>query len=192
MTRPQWGDADKWRTARDWTFPRTGRGREPDVHRSSANCVAMQHQATLTYSQPLIRQAVWGFWRRVVGLRFAFALAFGAASLAFLLLDGDRSWLVGVIATALVLGILFIVALFFAHYRNSAYKLRAMDNGQAELTAAPSTLSFSSAAPNLLNSMGIGSRSLAIPNVLAVTVLKSTFRYTSTRGCFSRTPGVYS
>jgi hypothetical protein len=106
----------------------------------------MQHQTTLTYSQSLIRQAVWGFWRRVVGLRFAFALALAAASLAFLLLDGDRSWFVGVIATALAFGILFVVALFFIHDRNSAHKLRAMGNGQAELTATPSTLSFSSAA----------------------------------------------
>ena len=106
----------------------------------------MQHQTILTYSQPLIRQAVWGFWRRVVGLRFALAFGLATVGLASLLLAGDRSWLVGVIATTLVFGILFLFALFFVHYRNSVHRFRALGNARAELTATVSTLSFSSAA----------------------------------------------
>jgi len=113
----------------------------------SRRVIAMQHQTTLTYSQPLIRQAVWGFWRRVVGVRFAFALALMTVALVFLLLAGDRSWQVGVIATTLAFGILFLFVLFFVHYRNSVQKFRALgDNARAELTATASALSFSSAA----------------------------------------------
>jgi hypothetical protein len=113
---------------------------------AQAQFLTMQYQTTLTYSEPLIRQAVWGFWRRVVGFRFVFLIALVAASLAFLVLGGDRSWLVGVIATILIFGVLFSAAVFSVHYRNSAQKFRELCNGQASMTATPQTLSFFSAA----------------------------------------------
>jgi hypothetical protein len=106
----------------------------------------MELRATLTYSPSLIRQAVWAFWRRVVGLQFPAALILVTIGLVALLRSGDRSWRVGVAASILILGMLFMVALFFIHYRNSTQKLRAMGTPQAELIATHSSLSVSSGA----------------------------------------------
>ena len=106
----------------------------------------MELRAALAYNQSLIRQAVWCFWRRVVGFRFPTALILIAIGLVALIRAGDSSWLVGVAASALILGILFMVALFLVHYRNGIQKLRAMGNPQAELVVTDSILSFSSGA----------------------------------------------
>ncbi|HET7330603.1 YcxB family protein [Dyella sp.] len=106
----------------------------------------MELRASLTYSPSLIRQAVWAFWRRVVGLQFPAALILITIGLVALLRSGDRSWLVGVVASVLILGTLFMVALFLVHYRNSTQKLRAMGAPQAELIATHSSLSLSSGA----------------------------------------------
>jgi len=119
----------------------------------------MEHQATLRFSEPLIRQAVLGFWRRSVGVGFIFALALLTIGLASMLYAGDRSWLVGVFASGLVLGISFPIALFVVHYRNSTQKLRSMGSPQASLIATESTLSLSS---------GAGSSSLPWSSVLEI------------------------
>lgn len=81
-----------------------------------------------------------------MGLQFPAALILVTIGLVALLRSGDRSWRVGVAASILILGMLFMVALFFIHYRNSTQKLRAMGTPQAELIATHSSLSVSSGA----------------------------------------------
>ncbi|MEZ0472990.1 YcxB family protein [Luteimonas salinilitoris] len=104
------------------------------------------HRVILTYSKPLLRQAVRSFWWRVVGFKFLVALALVAAALLMLILGGDTSWFVGVLASVLVLGITFMVALYVIHYRNSLHKLQAMGTPQATLDASETSLSLSSGA----------------------------------------------
>lgn len=104
------------------------------------------HRVSLTYSKPLLRKAVHGFWWRVVGIRFFVALALVAVALIMLVLGGDTSWLVGVLASVLAFGFIFIVALYVIHYRNTIYKFKAMGNPQATLDASEIYLSLSSGA----------------------------------------------
>ena len=104
------------------------------------------HEITLTYNESIIRQAVIGFWWRVIGLRFLIALGLVAIGLGALLSKGDDSWIVGVLASALALGVTFVVALYVIHFRNSMQKFRTLGNAQAVLEASPTQLSLSSAA----------------------------------------------
>ena len=104
----------------------------------------MSHHATLIYAEPLLRQAVFAFWRRSVGVGFVVALAVVAISLGVLIGQGETSWLVGVLATVLALGIAFVVALYFVHYRNSLRKFREMGSPQATFLAEESSSTFSS------------------------------------------------
>lgn len=104
------------------------------------------HHAILLYDKPLIRRAVRSFWWRVVGLRFFMALAVVAVSLVMRIRGGDTSWVVGALASVLALGIVFMVALYVVHYRNSLHKLKAMGDAQATLDASETSLSLSSAA----------------------------------------------
>ncbi len=104
------------------------------------------HEIALKYSDTIVRQAVLGFWWRVVGFRFLIALGMVAIGLVGLLRTGDRSWIVGVLASALALGIAFIVALYVIHYSHSMQKFRALGKGQALLKVSTTELTLSSGA----------------------------------------------
>ena len=104
----------------------------------------MSHEATLIYTEPLLRHAVFAFWRRSVGIGFAIALVVVALSLGGLVAQGMYSWLVGALATVLVLGASFAAALYFVHYRSSLRKFREMGDPQATFRAEESSFTISS------------------------------------------------
>jgi len=85
----------------------------------------------LHFSEPLIRRAVWAFWRRVTGWRFFVAIALLLASFIYSVCSGDRSWWVGVTATILIFAAAFTVALYAVHYRSSITRFRRMRSPEA-------------------------------------------------------------
>jgi hypothetical protein len=106
----------------------------------------LNYETILTYSEPLIRQAVLAFWRRSVGVGFMVALLLVALGLAFYLLRGEASWVAGVLGTVFAFGVLFIVALYFTHYRNSLAKFRDMGSPNATFRVDDSSFTISSDA----------------------------------------------
>ena len=86
----------------------------------------MPYQTTLIYSEILIRRAVLAFWWRSVGFGFPVALGLIAFSLADLLYQGNTSWVVGVLASVLFVGIAFIATIYFVHLANSMQKFRTL------------------------------------------------------------------
>ena len=105
---------------------------------------AMPHEATLIYSTVLLRQAVFAFWWRSVGVGFFVALFIAAIGLAVLVALGQASWIIGVLATVLVAGIGFAVAVYVVHYRNSLRKFRQMDTPRSTFRAEESSFTMSS------------------------------------------------
>lgn len=106
----------------------------------------MNLETTLTYSDPLLRHAVFAFWRRTVGVGFWVALFVIGGSLGFLLSHGEVSWVVGMLGTILTFGVLFVVALYVVHYRNSLAKFREMGRPNATFSANDSSFTISSGA----------------------------------------------
>ena len=104
----------------------------------------MKHSATLIYTESLIREAVFGFWRRSIGVGFYVAVIWVAASLAWLVWRGNSSWVVGVLATVLLFGVLFAATLYVVHYRNAICKLRGMPSKQANFVAEEAGFSVAS------------------------------------------------
>ena len=102
----------------------------------------MSHEATLIYSETLLRQAVFAFWRRSVGVGFLAALLVAVLGLIVLVAQGMASWLVGTIAAVLVLGIGFATAVYIIHYRNSLRKFRQMEKPQATFLADEATFTI--------------------------------------------------
>ena len=102
----------------------------------------MSHEATLIYSEALLRQAVFAFWRRSVGVGFLAALLVAVLGLVVLVAQGMASWLVGTIAAVLVLGIAFATFVYIVHYRNSLRKFRQMDKPQATFRADESSFTI--------------------------------------------------
>jgi YcxB-like protein len=112
----------------------------------------MAHAATLEYNEALLRRAVLAFWRRTVGIKLLLALAVIALSLLLLVRGGDRSWAVGVLASFLVIGVAFSVAIYVVHIKNSLRKFRQMGPPIAAFSAQESTFTLSS---------GLGTTTLA-------------------------------
>jgi len=102
----------------------------------------MSHEATLIYSEALLRQAVFAFWRRSVGVGFLAALLVAMLGLGVLVAQGMASWIVGTLAAVLVLGIAFATVVYVVHYRNSLRKFRQMDNPRATFRADESTFTI--------------------------------------------------
>ncbi len=89
----------------------------------------------LHYSEPLIRSAVWAFWRRVTGWRYFVAIALVLGSCIYSISSGDRSWWVGVSASVLCLAIIFALALYVIHYRGAITRFRRMQSPVATFEA---------------------------------------------------------
>jgi hypothetical protein len=104
----------------------------------------MVHEITLEYTEPLLRQAVLAFWRRTVGVGMFVALAIVASGLAWMVWQGDRSWVVGVGGGLLVFGVGIPFAVYFVHLRRSLAKFRAMGSPQAKLTLDEASFEMSS------------------------------------------------
>ena len=105
----------------------------------------VQHHATLTYSEPILRSAALAFWRRTLGAGFFVALLLVAASLVVLLFQGEAGWLVGALATVLVIALLVMVALYLVHYRRALHTFHRMGHQSATFKAEESSFTFSSA-----------------------------------------------
>lgn len=104
----------------------------------------MPHEATLIYSTALLRQAVFAFWRRSVGVGFFVALLIAALGLVVLVALGQASWLIGGLAAVLVLGIAFAIVIYVVHYRRSLHKFRQMNQPRATFCADESSFTMSS------------------------------------------------
>lgn len=106
----------------------------------------MTHQTTLIYSESLLLRAVWRFWWRTVSRRFLIPGLLIGTLLAIELAGGNRSWIVGVLASALVLGAIFPLAIFVAHYRNALQNWQDMGEPRARFVASDRTFKLSTGA----------------------------------------------
>jgi hypothetical protein len=106
--------------------------------------VTMPHETTLIYSESLLRQAVFGFWRRSVGIGFFVALLIAALGLVVLVALGQSSWIIGGLAAVLVVGIAFTIVIYVVHYRRSLHKFRQMGQPRAVFRADESSFTMSS------------------------------------------------
>jgi len=104
----------------------------------------MPHETTLIYSTALLRQAVFAFWRRSVGVGFFVALLIAAIGLVILVALGQASWLIGGLAAVLVLGIAFAIVVYVVHYRRSLHKFHQMDTPRSTFRADESSFTMSS------------------------------------------------
>jgi hypothetical protein len=111
----------------------------------------VQYQATLAYTEPLVREAALAFWRRTVGVGFFIALALLLCTVSFLAWHGDRSWFVGALGSFLVFGLAFALLVYFVHLRNALARFRAMGEPVATLSLSEASFTLSS---------GLGSTSL--------------------------------
>lgn len=87
----------------------------------------------LRYSEETVRNAVKEFYKRTVGVSLPIVLGLMLIFFGYLLWTGNTSWITGVVGSALAMALVFMIALYVAHYRNSMQRFRAMKNPMAFL-----------------------------------------------------------
>jgi hypothetical protein len=81
---------------------------------------------TLVYTEALVRQSVRRFCGRTIGWLYPAVLLATAAVVVWLIIGGNRTWIVGVIGTVVCLGVLFTVVLYRNQMSASLVKFRAL------------------------------------------------------------------
>ena len=106
----------------------------------------MEYQAKLQYDSALLREALFGFWWRTVTGRLLVALTVSLFGFVYCWVNGDRSWLIGVLGAVLVSGVGMIMAVYFVHLANMKRKIKNMGTPEATFTASDSSFSVASGA----------------------------------------------
>lgn len=102
------------------------------------------HSATLKYDEHLVNRAVRSYWRRSLGLGVLVGLPLICILLAIEVASGDRSWYMGLLAGAAILGIGMPILVYCVHYRNSMAKFRDMKEPLATFVADEESFTLSS------------------------------------------------
>jgi hypothetical protein len=93
------------------------------------------HQVDVRYTEPLVREAVNAFFWRTLRRRFGWpgwvALAATVAVFCFLVVSGDRSWLVGFMGAAILCVLLIFAMGYIAHTRNTTRRFARMAEPKA-------------------------------------------------------------
>jgi Na+/melibiose symporter-like transporter len=104
----------------------------------------MSVQASLRYTEAVVREAALASWRRAFGIRFVVVLLAVAAILIYLVVRGDRSWFVGLTGAVVVLGSAFAAFFYMASRRTPLRTLRRMRLPEASFQADAQSFSISS------------------------------------------------
>ena len=102
------------------------------------------HSATLKYNEHLVNRAVRSYWRRSLGLSVLIGVPLICIFLAIQVASGDRSWYMGLLAGAAILGIGMPILVYWVHYRNSMAKFRDMKEPVATFVADEDSFTLAS------------------------------------------------
>ena len=102
------------------------------------------HSAILKYDEHLVNRAVRSYWRRSLGLGVLVGVPLLCIFLAILVARGDRSWYMGLLAGAAILGVGMPILVYWVHYRNSMAKFRDMKEPVATFVADEDSFTLAS------------------------------------------------
>lgn len=95
------------------------------------------HTIKLEYSAPEIKRTIRVYFLKKVGYTLPLVTALLFVFVAYRVVSGDRSWLVGATGAVAVLATLFIFVGYFAHLNRSLARLRRMKVTQAKMELHP-------------------------------------------------------
>ena len=102
----------------------------------------------MRYSEEIAREAVRRFLarrlRELFDVKFRIAAVVAIGTLCWLLWTGNRSWLVGAVATLLVLVPVALLAVYAAHWRNTVVRIRQMQVPMARCRLSDTELTIAS------------------------------------------------
>ncbi|WP_198147282.1 YcxB family protein [Gilvimarinus polysaccharolyticus] len=100
----------------------------------------------LEYSKPLIKRSIKDYWWRQVGPLFLAVAIFMIGFLIYRIVQGDRSWLVGLVGAIVIMAVVIMVASYVVHLKRSLSKLGSMGKPEATLELEDNRFRISSGA----------------------------------------------
>ena len=100
----------------------------------------------LEYSKLLIKRAIKAYWWRQVGPLFLAVTIFMIGFLIYRIVQGDRSWLVGLVGAIVLMAVVIMVASYVVHLKRSLSKLGGMGKPEATLELEDNRFRVSSGA----------------------------------------------
>lgn len=100
----------------------------------------------LVYTWPLMQRATAAYLWRVTGWRFTLAVGLLVVAAVGMVVRGDRSWMLGLFAAGVVIGVLVPLALFVQERRRGLQMLRDAQRSPLTLTLSPASFALSSSA----------------------------------------------
>ena len=91
----------------------------------------MNREIIVRYTPEIIKFAVWQFWRRNIGAGGFVVFGFMIALALYLLVIGDRSWLLGVVVTTVLFCFFLGVASYRIYLSRSMEKFKRLDDAVA-------------------------------------------------------------
>lgn len=88
---------------------------------------------TLKYSEQYVRDAVRLYWRRTIGLVYPVVSLLLAVFVIYQVMNGERSWFVGVVGAVAAISIAVIIAVYFVNLSRSLGRFRRMKDPVATL-----------------------------------------------------------
>ena len=135
----------------------------------------MDGPITVRYDAKLMRAVVLAYWWRLVGPGYPIVLVFLGGMFAALLMQHNRSWLVGFLAGILLFSVVIPVAVLVAHYRRSMGRLAAMRPPEAQLVLSQDRFSLESKTIRSSVSWSTITRVLCYPHFWLLLVSRSQF-----------------
>jgi YcxB-like protein len=104
------------------------------------------HEVDVRYTKALVHAAVRAFYWRTLGRAYwlALALSIPVALFVSLLLEGNRSWLVGALGAFLLSFLVYLLVLYQAHHRNTVGAFRRLGKPQGRFVFSDSGVAISS------------------------------------------------
>lgn len=137
------------------------------------------HETTLVYSEALLRQAVFAFWRRSIGTGFWGVWVAAALAVMALWLGGSESWPLVMVCNVLIAAVVLAAAVYWVQWRGAVRKLRGM--GRAEAV-------FRAGADGFTMESGLGSTTLPWTAVEALWCFPQVWLLMFSRSQFSTLP----
>lgn len=98
----------------------------------------------LEYSKPLIKKAMLLYWWRYIGPVFIVAAIVMTSFFIYLILNGERTWLVGLVGAVVFMAVSVMMASYLVHLNRSLTKLRVMGKPEVVLELEGSIFRISS------------------------------------------------
>jgi len=91
----------------------------------------------LKYNEQQVKETMRAYFRKKIGITLPIVLGLMSAFVVYRILQGDRTWYVGLVGATVVFAIILLLTSYVVHLRRSQTRLRMMKSPEATMKISP-------------------------------------------------------